>query len=216
MAHEIAHAKRSHVAQLAKKSAIPQLLASLLGMGAAVATGDPAAMIVAQGVNESLQLSYTPRVRGRGRPGRHRLHGARGLQPDGHGELLRPPARPEGRAPGRPAARPTCSRHPRVEQRLDDAIARARATTIPGKARSRALLRARPGPGAPGAAARREADHAALPSPRARHAHHEPARSRWPRPARAPRTRRAPWRFWPEPAPRSPTTRASRFARRSS
>jgi predicted Zn-dependent protease len=59
MAHELAHVKCHHQARLAQETAIPNLLASLAGIAAGVATGSAGPMIAAQGLNVALQLRYT-------------------------------------------------------------------------------------------------------------------------------------------------------------
>lgn len=59
MAHEIGHVKGHHIARMREKAAIPNLLATLAGIGAAAASGEPGALIVAQGVNEALQLKFS-------------------------------------------------------------------------------------------------------------------------------------------------------------
>ncbi len=133
MAHEIAHAKRSHVARLAEKSAIPSLLASLLGIGAAVATGDPAAAIVAQGINQSLMLAYTREIETEADSVGTVFMVRAGYDPRGMAGffdrlLAIKESRPGFQIP------PYLMSHPRTEQRLDGAIARAKATTITGKA----------------------------------------------------------------------------------
>jgi predicted Zn-dependent protease len=132
MAHEIAHAKRSHVARLAERSAIPSLLASLLGIGAAVATGDPAAAIVAQGINQSLMLAYTREIETEADSVGTVFMVRAGYDPRGMAGffdrlLAMKESRPGFQIP------PYLMSHPRTEQRLDSAIARARATTITGK-----------------------------------------------------------------------------------
>jgi predicted Zn-dependent protease len=133
MAHEIAHAKRSHVARLAEKSAIPSLLASLLGIGAAVATGDPAAAIVAQGINESMKLAYTREIEAEADSVGTVFMVRAGYDPRGMAGffdrlLAQKESRPGFQIP------PYLFSHPRTELRLDAAIDRARATTITGKA----------------------------------------------------------------------------------
>jgi beta-barrel assembly-enhancing protease len=133
MAHEIAHAKRSHVARLAEKSAIPSLLASLLGIGAAVATGDPAAAIVAQGINQSLMLAYTREIEAEADSVGTVFMVRAGYDPRGMAGffdrlLAMKDSRPGFQIP------PYLMSHPRTEQRLDSAIARAKESTLRGKA----------------------------------------------------------------------------------
>jgi predicted Zn-dependent protease len=59
MGHEIAHVKGHHYARMRKKSQIPDLLAGLAGMGAAVATGRPELLAAAQAVNVAVQLKWS-------------------------------------------------------------------------------------------------------------------------------------------------------------
>ncbi len=59
MAHEIAHVKAHHYARRAEAAAIPGLLAQLAGVLATAATGQAEPLVIAQGVNVALQLSYT-------------------------------------------------------------------------------------------------------------------------------------------------------------
>lgn len=59
MGHEIAHVKAHHYARMRKKSQIPDILAGLLGMGAALATGRPEPMIASQGANVALKLRWS-------------------------------------------------------------------------------------------------------------------------------------------------------------
>jgi tetratricopeptide (TPR) repeat protein len=118
---------------MAEKSAIPSLLASLLGIGAAVATGDPAAAIVAQGINESLQLAYSREIETEADSVGTVFMVRAGYDPRGMASffdrlLAVKESRPGFKIP------PYLLSHPRTELRLDSAIARARATTITGKA----------------------------------------------------------------------------------
>jgi predicted Zn-dependent protease len=59
MAHEIGHVKGHHVARMREKAAIPSLLATLAGLGATVASGEAAPLLIAQGVNQALQLKFS-------------------------------------------------------------------------------------------------------------------------------------------------------------
>jgi predicted Zn-dependent protease len=132
MAHEIAHSKRSHVARLAEKSAIPSLLASLLGIGAAVATGDPAAMAVGQGISESLRLAYTREFETEADSVGTVFMVRGGYDPMGMADFFDRLLAIREANPGYPIP-PYLMSHPRTEQRLEGAIERARATTVTGK-----------------------------------------------------------------------------------
>jgi predicted Zn-dependent protease len=59
MSHEIAHVKRRHYARGVQKNTLPSLLATIAGLGVTLATGEPAAAVVAQGANVALQLRWT-------------------------------------------------------------------------------------------------------------------------------------------------------------
>jgi predicted Zn-dependent protease len=59
MSHEIGHVKGRHYARMREKAAIPELLATLAGVGAAVATGQGEAAVAAQGINQAVQLHFS-------------------------------------------------------------------------------------------------------------------------------------------------------------
>jgi predicted Zn-dependent protease len=59
MGHEIAHVKERHYKRSVEANAIPQILTQLAAVGATIATGHPAPMIVGMGVNVAFQLKYT-------------------------------------------------------------------------------------------------------------------------------------------------------------
>jgi len=59
VAHEIGHVKGRHYARMREKAAIPDLLAKVAGMAAAVATGEPGAMAASEGINVALQLKFS-------------------------------------------------------------------------------------------------------------------------------------------------------------
>jgi predicted Zn-dependent protease len=59
LAHEIGHVKGRHYARMREKAAIPDLLAKIAGMAAAVATGEPAALLASEGLNVALQLRFS-------------------------------------------------------------------------------------------------------------------------------------------------------------
>ena len=131
MAHEIAHAKRSHVARSIEKATVPDLLAKLLGVGVAVATDQPGAMIAAEGVSQSLQLAYSREFEAEADEVGVAFLVRAGYDPMGMAtffERLAAERQPElgVKVP------PYLQSHPRVESRLDAAVQRARTTTISG------------------------------------------------------------------------------------
>ncbi len=59
MGHEIAHVNGHHYARMRKKTQIPDILAGLAGMAAAVASGRPEPMMAAQAANVAVQLKFS-------------------------------------------------------------------------------------------------------------------------------------------------------------
>ncbi|HBZ71651.1 MAG TPA: hypothetical protein DEP35_18765 [Deltaproteobacteria bacterium] len=57
--HEIGHVKGRHIARMQEKMAIPQLLAGIVGMGAAVAAKNAGPAVAAQAVNVAMQLKFS-------------------------------------------------------------------------------------------------------------------------------------------------------------
>jgi predicted Zn-dependent protease len=57
--HEIAHVKARHFARMEEKSQLPDLLANLAGLAAAVAAGDVAPLVTAQAANVALKLRFS-------------------------------------------------------------------------------------------------------------------------------------------------------------
>ena len=161
MAHEIAHAKRSHVARSIEKATIPDLLAKLLGVGVAVAADEPGALIAAEGVSQSLQLAYSRELEAEADEVGVAFLVRAGYDPMGMATLLRAPRRAEAaRARLRGAA--LSRRAIRASRRASTPPWSARAARrVPGARRSapaRGLPRA---PGAPGSRARQRPHHAA-------------------------------------------------------
>ncbi len=131
MAHEIAHAKRSHVARSIEKATVPDLLAKLLGIGVAVAADEPGALIAAEGVSQSLQLAYSRELEAEADEVGVAFLVRAGYDPMGMAtffERLAAERQPElgFEIP------PYLQSHPHVVARLDAAVARARTTSVPG------------------------------------------------------------------------------------
>ncbi len=59
VAHEIGHVKGRHYARMREKAAIPDLLAKVAGMGAALASGEPGFLVASEGLNVALQLRFS-------------------------------------------------------------------------------------------------------------------------------------------------------------
>ena len=82
MGHEIAHVRLRHHARMEKQTQLPKLLASLAGIGAMVATGEPGALIASQGVNVALELHWSREFESEADREGLRLQGRAGLRPD--------------------------------------------------------------------------------------------------------------------------------------
>jgi len=133
MAHEIAHAKRSHVARSIEKATIPDLLAKLLGVGVAVAADAPEALIAAEGVSASLQLAYSRELEAEADEVGATFLVRAGFDPMGMATFFERLAAQKQPDLGFEIP-PYLQSHPLVEARLDAAVERARHTTVPGKA----------------------------------------------------------------------------------
>ena len=131
MAHEIAHAKRSHVARSIEKATVPDLLAKLLGIGVAVATDEPGALIAAQGVSQSLQLAYSREFEAEADEVGEAFLVRAGYDPMGMANFFERLAAERQPELGFEVP-PYLQSHPRVESRLDAAVQRARTTTVSG------------------------------------------------------------------------------------
>jgi len=59
VAHEIGHVKGRHYARMREKAAIPDLIAKIAGLAAAVATGEPGVLAASEGLNVALQLRFS-------------------------------------------------------------------------------------------------------------------------------------------------------------
>jgi len=131
MAHEIAHAKRRHVAQMYEKSTIPDLLAQILGVGLAVAADNMGPMIIAQGVSQSLKLAYTREAEGEADDVGTVFMARGGYDPMGMAIFFDRLAA-NRRGGGYPIP-PYLLSHPQIESRMEGAADRARKTTVPGE-----------------------------------------------------------------------------------
>jgi len=131
MAHEIAHAKRSHVARSIEKATVPDLLAKILGVGVAVAADEPGALIAAEGVSRSLQLAYSREFEAEADEVGVAFLVRAGYDPMGMATFFERLAAEKQPELGYEVP-PYLQSHPRVEARLDAAVARARTTTVPG------------------------------------------------------------------------------------
>ncbi len=131
MAHEIAHAKRSHVARSIEKATVPDLLAKLLGVGVAVAADEPGALIAAEGISQSLQLAYTRELEAEADEVGVAFLVRAGYEPMGMATFFERLAAERQPDLGFEIP-PYLQSHPHVVARLDAAVQRARTTTVSG------------------------------------------------------------------------------------
>jgi predicted Zn-dependent protease len=117
MGHEIAHVRLRHHARMQARSQIPDLVATLTGIAAAAATGEPGALLAAQGVNVALKLRFTREFEAEADQEGTRLMAAAGYDPRGitrfFERLLAQRQRDPERVP------PYLFSHPDVERRID-------------------------------------------------------------------------------------------------
>jgi predicted Zn-dependent protease len=83
MGHEIAHVRLRHHARMAERAQIPDLVAAIAGIGAAVGTGELGALIAAQGVNVALKLRFSREYEAEADQEGTRLMAAAGYDPAG-------------------------------------------------------------------------------------------------------------------------------------
>ena len=131
MAHEIAHSRRHHWARSVRENAIPEMIAGLVGAGLSVATGEAAPLIVAQGVTETLRLAYSRGLEAEADQVGTAFMVRAGYDPIGMAVFFERLVAKHGR-PGSPVP-PYLFSHPRAELRAEDAVERARSTTIAGR-----------------------------------------------------------------------------------
>jgi predicted Zn-dependent protease len=117
MGHEIAHVKLRHHARMQARSQIPDLVTTLSGIAAAAATGEPGALLAAQGVNVALKLRFTREFEAEADQEGVRLMAAAGYDPRGilrfFERLLAQRSRDPERVP------PYLFSHPDVDHRID-------------------------------------------------------------------------------------------------
>ncbi len=131
LAHEIAHSRRHHWARGVEANAMPDLIAGLVGAGLTAATGEIAPLIIAQGVSQSLRLSYTREFEAEADQVGTAFMVRAGYDPLGMAVFFERLVAKYGR-PGR-SIPPYLLSHPRADVRAQDAVDRAEKTTIPGK-----------------------------------------------------------------------------------
>lgn len=132
MAHEVAHVKGRHWARSVEQTSLPNLLTNLAGILTTVATGEPGAMMVSQGMNVALQLRFTREFEAEADQMGTSFMARSGFDPRGMAVFFeRIVAEQRKRGPGREIP-PYLFSHPDVELRIDGAYRRAEDLTVTG------------------------------------------------------------------------------------
>lgn len=131
MAHEVAHVKAHHWARRKERTALPRALATLGGMAAAVATGEPGLAVAAQGMNVALEIQYTREFEVEADDLASSFLARSGYDLQGLAHfferlLAQKRSAPEGRLP------PYLYTHPDVESRIEAAKRRAERLSVTG------------------------------------------------------------------------------------
>lgn len=117
MGHEIAHVRLRHHARMQARSQIPDLVATLTGIAAAAVTGEPGALLAAQGVNVALKLRFSREFEAEADQEGTRLTAAAGYDPRGISRFFERILAERQRDPER--IPPYLFSHPDVERRID-------------------------------------------------------------------------------------------------
>lgn len=133
MAHEVAHVKGRHWARMVEKSTIPNLLSSIAGILATVATGEPGALVVSQGVNVALQIRFTREFEAEADQLGTTFMARAGYDPRGMAVFFERIIAAERAAGPRMQVPPYLYTHPDVGLRVDAAIRRADGLTVTGE-----------------------------------------------------------------------------------
>jgi predicted Zn-dependent protease len=117
MGHEIAHVRLRHHARMQARSQIPDLVSTLTGIAVVAATGEPGALIAAQGVNVALKLRFSREFEAEADQEGVRLMAAAGYDPRGISRFFERLIAQRQRDPER--VPPYLFSHPDVERRID-------------------------------------------------------------------------------------------------
>jgi len=129
MGHEIAHVRLDHHGRMQEQAQIPDLLASLGGIAAAIGTGEPGAFVAAQGINVALKLRFSREYEAEADREGTRLVAAAGYDPIGISHFFE---RIMDQQRGYPdQIPPYLFSHPDVERRIDAVAVYAEALPSP-------------------------------------------------------------------------------------
>lgn len=135
MAHEIAHVKGRHYARMVEQARVPNLLTTIAGLAATIATGEVAPLLVSQGVNVALQLRFTREYEAEADELGGAFMARAGYDPLGMARFFERIVAAEKAAEiGRIQIPPYLYSHPDVGSRIDAVVQRAERITVTGTA----------------------------------------------------------------------------------
>jgi predicted Zn-dependent protease len=130
VAHEIGHVKGRHYARMREKAAIPDLIAKIGGLAAAVATGEPGAMLASEGLNVALQLRFSREFETEADEIGSNFMARAGYHPEGMARFFERIVLSSDDI--RVQIPPYLYSHPDVEDRIDSTLAGAERITVTG------------------------------------------------------------------------------------
>jgi len=132
--HEIGHVKGRHFARMQEHGKMPELLANLAGMAAAVATGEPGILVAAQAANVAMQLRWSREFEAEADQSAVVLAQRSGYDPAAITHFFERVLEEQRRLPAQEIP-PYLFSHPEVESRIDAVeIAVAKAEPAPAPA----------------------------------------------------------------------------------
>ncbi len=117
MGHEIAHVRLNHHGRMQEQAQIPDLLASIGGLAGAIGTGEPGALLAAQGINVALKLRFSREFEAEADREGTRLVAAAGYDPIGISHFFERIMELKRGYPDQ--VPPYLFSHPDVERRID-------------------------------------------------------------------------------------------------
>jgi len=131
LAHEIGHVKGRHYARMREKAAIPDLIAKIAGLGAALATKEPGVLLASEGLNVALQLRFSREFEAEADDIGANFMARAGYNPAGMARFFERIVRESHDV--RFEIPPYLYSHPEVENRIDSVLGGLDAITVTGE-----------------------------------------------------------------------------------
>jgi predicted Zn-dependent protease len=125
MGHEVAHVRLGHHARIEQKTALPNLLANLAGLGATLGTGEIGGLVTAQAINVALQLHWSRELEAEADYYGTEFAARAGYEPAGIRRFFERILAARGAEPD--AIPPYLYSHPAVDERIEAVTLRASA-----------------------------------------------------------------------------------------